>query len=559
MSSDAFINALNAELEALDGLHAQDPETGAGLKSNKGVLGNYTTKLFGAPYQFLDSVDKRFPAINKNVGSEYLRNFLLHSPILYIKPGIPKYTGGDDPTSILREVQNVYADDHMSFGSSLLRALLEKFVFDKGQKLQRRMFGLRPTYTEYMMYVNYMCRSMAILMGLTSTDTGYPNGTFLNDMTFKTFEHVRWENYRMVGNSYVPSSLEHLKDIANATPLGATGKTISAGASFFNPLGDDFLNSDVAYKRMSDAWEKAMNTDIKDVIANRIQTLMFMVEPVAFTENLSNQTDQSFIESAIDGITGSIGSEIAFITGSQADTGIVGGLTEFLGSSIGSASLNLAKLVEPATGGFVTNLFSGALQSIKGQKMIYPDIYKSSNSTMDYDYAVTLTTPYGNPYNYYMDIIVPLMHLICLAAPRMVTSNTVASPFLVQTYIPGMVTCQMGIISNMTIIKNPNYKNVTVNGFPSTVRVTFQVKELYNAMSISPSHDPASFLFNECLNDYMANLAGLIPSIDTFARQRASAFQNMKEYFFGDGAEVGAAIGDYLSDKITDIFTRRTT
>ena len=160
-------------------------------------------------------------------------------------------------------------------------------------------------------------------------------------------------------------------------------------------------------------------------------------------------------------------------------------------------------------------------------------------------------------YNYYMNIIVPLMHLIALAAPRMVTSNTVSSPFLVQTYIPGMATCQLGIVSNMTIVKNPDYKSVTVNGFPSTIKVNFQVKELYNAMSISPAHDPASFMFNETLNDYMSNLAGLIPSIDTYAKQRASAFQNLDEYF--ESGAYASGLGDYLSDKISDTLFHKTT
>ena len=155
-----------------------------------------------------------------------------------------------------------------------------------------------------------------------------------------------------------------------------------------------------------------------------------------------------------------------------------------------------------------------------------------------------------------MNIVVPLMHLIALAAPRMVTSNTVSSPFLVQTYIPGMATCQLGIISNMSIVKNPDYKSVTVNGFPSTIKVTFQVKELYNAMSISPANDPASFMFNETLNDYMANMAGLIPSIDTFAKQRAAAFQNLEQYF--ESGEFASGLGDYLTDKISDtLFKRR--
>jgi len=563
MANEQFIEALGMELTSMEGIHAQDIETGG--KNKNAMLGNYTNKLFGAPYQLLDSVDPRFPSVNPNVGGEYLKNFLLHSPILHIKPGMPRYTGGDNPTSVFRQMQKIYTDDDsMSLSQSLIRSLAESTVFSAGSRLQRRMFGLRPTYTEYMMYVNYMCRSVAIMLGLTGGNSGYPNGTFVTtsskksgNVDFIPFESVRWENYRMVGNSYVATSIQHLKDLADATPIGVVVEGAKAGANFINPLGHNFLNGNSASDKISAAWNKAMNTSLSDVVHDRVQSLMFMVEPVSFTENLVNNTDQSFIESSINAVSDSVGSEIAFITGSQADTGIIGGLTEFLGSNISSAAMNLGKMVQPATGGFMTNLFSGAIQSIKGQHMIYPDIYKNSNSAMDYEYSVTLTTPYGDIYNYYMNIVVPLMHLIALAAPRMVTSNTVASPFLVQTYVPGMATCQMGVVSNMSIVKNPDYKSVTVNGFPSTVKVSFQVKELYNAMSISPAHDPASFMFNETLNDYMANMAGLIPSVDTYAKQRAAAFQNLDEYFESDSYLSG--MGDYLTDKITDTLFYKTT
>lgn len=556
---DQFIETLGSELEALDGIHAQDIETGS--NNIKSALGNYTNKLFGAPYQLLDSVDRRFPSVNGNVGSEYLRNFLLHSPILHIRPGMPKYTGGDDPTSTFRQIQNIYGStstDNSSAIKSLLLSLSQKNIFKAGSRLQRRMFGLRPTYLEYMMYVNYMCRSVAILLGLTDTskNTGFPNGTFLNDMKFERFESIRWENYRMMGNTYVDTSMEHLKKLADVGGLGVLEEGAASITGFINPLGEQFLSVSSATERVEDAWNKAMDTSIADVVGNRIQSLMLMVEPVSFTENLTNNTAQSFIESAIDGINDSLGSEIAFVTGSRVDVGIIGGLAQYLGSGVESASMNLSKLVEPMSGGFMTNLFSGALQSLKGQKMIYPDIYKSSNSSMDYEYSMTLTSPYGDVYNYYMNIIVPLMHLIALAAPRMITSNSVASPFMVQTYIPGVCTCQLGIISNMVIHKNPNHKNISVQGFPLTVKVNFQVKELYNSLAISPAHDPASFMFNETLNDYMANLAGLVPSIDTYAKQRASMFENLSEYF--TSGAILSDIGDNMTGKITEVFFPKT-
>jgi hypothetical protein len=153
---------------------------------------------------------------------------------------------------------------------------------------------------------------------------------------------------------------------------------------------------------------------------------------------------------------------------------------------------------------------------------------------MSYNYTVNLVSPYGDAYNYYVNIAVPLIHLICLVAPRMVNANSVSSPFLVQSYIPGMTNCQLGIIENMTITKNPDGKHVSVNGFPLTVKVNFTIKELYRNLSISPINDPQSFLFNETLNDYLCNMSGLVPSVDSYQKQRDYSFDNLSAYISGD-------------------------
>lgn len=540
--SEVIINDLAKELSALEGLHGQHPETGANIGSGNSYLSQYTNRVFGAPYQLLDSVDARFSSVNKNLGNEYLKNFMLNSPILHIKPGLPKYTGGTDANSISQGIKNIYMDTTqggMSLASSLINQLASATVFGGGSKLQKRMFGFRECYYDYMQHVNYMCRSMATFLNLTSSNTGMPDGTFASGTgsnTFHKFSSMKWENYRMMGDSKVLTPWEYLKSLGDSTAIGAVSETLSQGVGGFlsviNPFTGDSLDDLLgeAANSISDAWEFASSTHLSDRMADKICSVEFMVEPIQFSESLSNTTEPSVIESTIDAIGSGVGQELAFMTNSNVDFGMLEGVTDVLGNTLDSAMGMLGGLVENTAGGFVSNLFNGAVNSIKGQKMIYPEIYKTSSSHMDYQFSITLSSPYGDVYNYYMNIVVPLMHLIALASPRMVTSNTITSPYLVQSYIPGMCSCQLGIIESMNITKNPSTKHVSVNGFPLTVKVEFTIKELYNAMSISPANDPASFLFNETLNDYMANLAGLAPSVDTYTKQRQNAFKNMNDY-----------------------------
>lgn len=498
-------------------------------KYDSGYINDYSNRLFGAPFQLLDSVDKRFPDINPNLGNEYLRNFILNSPILYIRPGMPKYTGNVSSSSLSELVRNIYSDvvdqaSSIGLGEAAWRTIGSTLIFGSGSKLQGRMFGFRETYYEYIQNVNYMCRSVATYMNLID-GTEFPDGCYVFGNQWRSFDTIDWQDYR-IGSQ------------GNTTPTEQLSGYIGVlGDSFWGSVSPivGFLNGLFTDKKISEevrsALQQSSATSILGQINSKISSVEFMVEPIEFTETLSNQTSPSFIEGMIDGITQGVGTEIGWITNSSADTGVIGNLTDFLGDSMQSVSQVLGELVQPISGGFTRNLFSGAIAAIKGQKMIYPNIYKSSESHMDYQFSITLTTPYGDPYNYYMNIVVPLLHLIALVSPRLISSNTTASPFLVQAYIPGMCTCQLGIIRDMTIIKNPTTKHVSVNGFPLTVKVQFTIEELYNAMAISPANDPASFLYNETLNDYLCNLSGLSPSLETYASQRQAKFQAVGRYF----------------------------
>ena len=535
----AIMSILLEELKAFEGADYQDYQTGRINRTGR-TFEQYSNRLLGAPFQFMDSVDGRFEGINTNVGVEYLKNILLNSPILYIKPGVPKYTGKDEPGGFLHTIKNVAylrnSGEDASYVDNLLNSLVQSVPFGSGNKLQKRMFGINPTYLQYMRYVNYMCRSVATLMGLDVSDV-YPQGTFTHTNTGMTnFSVMDWQNYRMDRSAIVREHTEYVGAlVANSWPVRMIVEVLPDGVSRW--LGYETVNpedAEVASEYISElntAWQE--ESSAIDVRKNKIETVMFMVEPGSFSESFSNTTAQSMIEAAIDK-TSDIGSELAFITNSKVDLGPAGSAAQFVGELATGALDFLAGAIAPLTGGFLHNLVSGALGGLKGQKMIYPEIYKSSNSEMNYQFTVNLVSPYGDAYNYYMNIVVPLCHLICLVGPKMMSSNSIAAPFLVQAFIPGMATCEMGIISSMQISKNPSDDHVSVNGYPLSVRVTFTIKELYNALAISPSNDPASFLFNQTLNDYMAVMAGVVPSLEINAGQMARGFAMMRDYLSPD-------------------------
>ena len=582
-------HALKSELRSLEGMHRQNPETGGGLNEDGSYLNQYTNRLFGAPFQLLNSVDRRFSEINMHLGNQYLRNFMLNSPILHIRPGSPKYTGKEENfNDLLREVYMAAADSDSDTAAGAMTSLMKSTAYSIGNKLQRRMFGFKETYTRYIRYVNYMCRSMAAFLALTGDEENQPNGAPSNkDRGLQPFSKFDWATYRWLTSTQYQLPADYFVSLLGSTYTGETlitvGRWIAAGyniaqtvfgtviqtvdegiqdgdslESMFAKSADTIQQEsakiiDQAVKDTQDGYQYAKDNTMLDAMKNKVTQVLFMIEPGSFTETLENTIANSQIEQMLSGITDGIGNEIAFMTNSNIDVGVIKGLADQLGNTATGMVNFVNSLVEPVAGGWTGNLFHGAVNAIKGQRMIYPKIYQGSSSRMSYNFTINLRSPYGDVYNYYMNIVVPLMHLIALTAPRMLSSNSITSPFIVQAFVPGMCTCDMGIVTNLTITKNPETNRVSVNGFPLDVQVKLTIEELYNSLSISPSNDPASFLFNETLNDYMANLGGLQPTDDTWTKQRVGSMNALAAYWDKSSGELIQDIAEELVDGIENM------
>lgn len=316
----------------------------------------------------------------------------------------------------------------------------------------------------------------------------------------------------------------------------------TAASNILNLLGDSTESIGKGFKGIF-----AMYGDVRARLEERTQSVEFMVEPVSPDEQFTNQTGASQIKQGLDQAAG-IGSEVAFITQTEAiQDGAFGKAMEGalgLGKGIFSALNGLISNI-PLGGSFIHNLVSGAIGAITGNRYIFPDIYQNSSSSASYNFKVNLISPYGDIYNYYMNIVVPLIHLYCLAWPRLVTANSSNCPFIVKAFIPGLMTCEMGIVDSMRVQKNSEGNRVSVNGFPLSVTVEFSIHELYHHNAISPWDDPLSVLNNECLLDYLSNMAGIHP---TFARKQilAASLVNVLDL----QTNLGLMIQNYFSDAL---------
>ena len=558
------------------------------LSYEKGVIKGYRNKLFGAPFQFLDSVDARFSEVNEYVGFEFLKNFLIHAPILHIFPGVPKYTGGEDNYGLIGTLVNwgraLGLSNRMNDTTNLFdpnynydiikgEAAQTLFKLFFKSKLQKRMFGIKFKYEIYQRYVHLMCKAVAILLKLDNTtlvsdvtdEKGgkfYPSGTFVNGpngnqkfVEFTNFDddeygHVLWNNYRMIEDPMTYSQ--------------ETGQTVwRAVTESWNKFQEYKKEMDTKYqhKEKISMWEwlreqpqKLGNTVTDfgmalsygfDKINERPQSVEFLVEPISADETYNNSVADSAIAGMVDGIS-EIGSEVAFITGSGAlNSGGVTSILEGAGKITKSALEGMADASKHFAGNFVSNLLTGGVGAIAGNRFIYPKIYKRSNSQSSHSFKIKLISPYGDLYNYYMNIVVPLCHIYALALPHLKTSNSSSAPFILRAFIPGLKTIEMGMISSVQVTKNPNINRVTINGFPLDLDVTIQIEELYNVLAISPTDDALSFFQNETLSDYLCNLAGVFPT-QTRDKMMKAGFMKMVSEQFSVLQQIKNVSGDFV-------------
>lgn len=643
---------ISGDYQPISNNYQFDSKTGKQLdfrNKQRQIIQGYRNKLFGAPFQLLDSVDARFSSVNDYVGYEFLRNFLIHTPIIHIYPGLPRYTGNDE--SIFDTITNFYRavnqDISRNGGNHInpFQALYKFFTDSNFQKeyaattgvvetnilklfikakLQKRLFGITFKYEEYLRYVKLMCHGVAFLLKLTGEDSyiakEYPNGTFVNtgiaepklsddqikklsdkaineyasdllkqysdrvnnSYNFQTFANINWGNYRMIEDSDTVAwdpditfkksinLLAGVKDnLSNIFKegIGAFGdglkmgwdtltgmygsawdSLMTAGGKEGNYL-DNLLNGVVdgyCNKISADAnalWQRGKNISdqFREIgqsvfeanydIASRVQSVEFMIQPCSANEGYQNEIGASKISQMAEQVNDA-GAEVSFLTNSSA-VNVLGktmidsaaGMTSSLAQALGSISA-------PFTGNFLSNLFSGAIGAVTGNRFIYPEIYKrSTTDKRHFDCSVRLSSPYGDIYNYYMNIVVPLCHIQGFTLPKLKTSNSVNSPYIVRAFIPGLMTCELGMITNLRITKNPSNNRVTINNFPLDVDVQFSIDSLYDHLAISPTSDGLSYINNETLKDYLCNEAGIYPTINRQLELNITCAELLKSQF----------------------------
>jgi hypothetical protein len=226
------------------------------------------------------------------------------------------------------------------------------------------------------------------------------------------------------------------------------------------------------------------------------------------SESFGNESTKSILADKLNGMS-DVGREVQFLTGiSGLDVDV------FMSKGLNAAAPNVDAMTKNAgTGtmsGFMGMIMNGTRTVFAGGKLEFPELWADSSYSTSYSVNMKLVSPDYDRRSWFINIGVPLMHLIALCAPRQVSPNGYVSPFLVRAFYRGFFNVDMGLLS-MSVQKGSE-GGWTIDGLPTTVDVSLDIRDLYSKLTISNETilgGPGNAFGNVGLMTYLANIAGV--------------------------------------------------
>ena len=413
--------------------------------NDKSLFEAQNTRILGMPHQFLPTADMRIDA-NKNFGYCFAKDIYMEKPLVTLMPGVTNYL-----PDYSEKDKEIFGSLMGEFNNPNSNSALEQLISDHGET---RYYDFKSTYNKYIMYVNLMCRIAAIFLGI-GKEIG-PDGK-------TAYENYNWANYQ----SFVGYS----------SPVEDDGNILKAAEDYVENLIDDISHGQRCY-------------------------VNFFIDPSStVSETISNNTQKSQLEGAFDSVEGIV-KEASMLLSSVSDSSLLGGFIDTAGEAI----LGLADTV--SLGLFKNLLGLGEKEVLHGANLIYPEIWMDSDYSKTYSITMNFTSPYGDDEAIYLNVLVPMIHALCLALPRQSSANSFSSPFIVRGYSPGWFSIDMGMVESIQIEKGPE-QSWNVRGLPTQAKVSMTIKDLYSQLMMSPANKPFLFLSNQGLIDYLGSMCGM--------------------------------------------------
>ena len=472
------------------------------LESLQGLLVKDIRNIMGVPRQFTPITDIRTNGSVDNkdigvIGIKYAEKILKTIPLLLMTPGKPKF-------------MKAYSAEEKKNALNALRGGNLQALNDG---YAGKYYSLDFAYEDYYKYVNPMLRSAAMFLGIgTETVNGKMLGRFdwltgLSDGRNVIQHHNSWSGFINKIGSWFGLDLSSMMNTFIGPYTGAI--------AFYADVG--------------------VNT----------------------SDSFSNTTTESQLASALNNLSDQA-RELHFLTGlasTQNETNKIGGT--LLDVNREGSNLNPDTVMQQMhnSGGVMQSILGKAQVILAGGRLLFPKIWADSSFGRSYHCSMKLVSPSGDKLSVYLNILVPIFHLLAFVLPRQGTEQAYFSPFLVRAYFKGAFNIDMGIMGNLTITKGAEGE-WTIDGLPTVAEVSFELQDLYEGLFMTSVTGPTdtALMSNIMELDYIANMCGI--NIND-----QESFRTLKLWALIQGgaildipANIGTFIGQYVNQTWQNLF-----
>lgn len=389
----------------------------------------YGTMILGCPPTFNSITDP----LNRTM----INSFVKDAKFLSLTPGLPKYNGSRYNHASNNILQQTQTPDEM------IDYLIQNGVDKDNLTKDKRYYVFDPSFGKFYSYLETMLNTVWLKLGLGTED----NNTF-NIFTFF-------------------NSLD-TKDRADPKP-----QYQSALGFYVNPIGT--VTENITSEQTSIGQEYASETNNN---ADTYQRLLYLTgmgtgssaQKIALATNRTIALTQNMMTYVKDLVSGTV-------SGWNKGSGII---QKAIGAAIGVVSDFYRYSTEQDQGAVLQ-----AYTAVNGMRVMYPELWRSSSYSRAMNFDFNFTSPYGDPMSIFKYVFVPFCTLLCFALPRQADDNGFVSPFLIRADLPGMGTCDLGMISNFSFVRGGAQGLFTKDGLPRSISGSFTIEDFYPFLAMT--------------------------------------------------------------------------
>ena len=253
-----------------------------------------------------------------------------------------------------------------------------------------------------------------------------------------------------------------------------------------------------------------LNKDFAKLFNANTSLALYLDAENSVSESFSNNTTESMLSQKVNSLSDTA-KELSFLMGSAG----VGNLYDTLNKAVSDTTASMGQALGelPIAGGVIRRITSSLATVVTGGKIIFPEIWSSSDFSRSYSINIKLRSPDNDPMSILFNIYIPCCCLAALALPRQIKNkaNDYSSPFLVRATYKSIFNCQLGIVTSLSFTKGGEDK-WNAMGLPTQVDVSMEIKDLYSTMFMSKNDSDkhwSGLTSNVGELDYLSLMAGL--------------------------------------------------